>query len=375
MNRKDVSEIRRRFVHDRNNITAIRGCYVSRDGEIISTFAHAIQGIPQEEEEKYLAIFRKTLSGDPGRNLLSVDFTPRQVMEDEHYRLLNRLRDTALTDDESVREFFNRVIASRHAEENTLILLAHDGYDVPYQDANGEKDPERSADVFRYLLCAICPVALSKPTLSYYAAEKEFHSREPDWVVGAPVLGFMFPMFEDRQCNLYGAMMYTKDTGDANAEFVDTVFGTEPTMPADMQKDTFNHILEDALGEECTLAAVQSVQDMVLARNEEAKEEKQSPVPVFSSDDVRRALVDGGVSEQGAEAFGHRFEDELGTNTVLSGSNVAPTRQFEVKTPSVQIRVAPDRSDLVETRIIDGHQYILIRADEEVTVNGVAVRL
>ena len=146
-------------------------------------------------------------------------------------------------------------------------------------------------------------------------------------------------------------------------------------MPADMQKETFNHILEDALGAECTLAAVQSVQDMVLERNEEVKEDKQAPVPVFSADDVRAALVSGGVSEARAEAFGNRFADELGVNTVLNGGNVAPTRQFEVKTPSVQIRVAPDRSDLVETRIIDGHQYILIRADEDVTVNGVAVHL
>ena len=48
---------------------------------------------------------------------------------------------------------------------------------------------------------------------------------------------------------------------------------------------------------------------------------------------------------------------------------------MEIKTPDVTIRVHPDRSDLVETRIIDGARYILIRAEEEVEVNGVPVQI
>lgn len=39
------------------------------------------------------------------------------------------------------------------------------------------------------------------------------------------------------------------------------------------------------------------------------------------------------------------------------------------------IRVNPDRGDLVETRMIDGTRYILIRAEEGVEVNGVQVQI
>ena len=49
--------------------------------------------------------------------------------------------------------------------------------------------------------------------------------------------------------------------------------------------------------------------------------------------------------------------------------------QFELRTPDVVIKVSPDRSDLVETRMIDGHPYILIRAEAGVEVNGVNVTI
>ena len=51
------------------------------------------------------------------------------------------------------------------------------------------------------------------------------------------------------------------------------------------------------------------------------------------------------------------------------------TRKFEVTTPDVTIRVNPACSDLIETRVIDGVRYILIRADDGVAVNGVPIRI
>ena len=51
------------------------------------------------------------------------------------------------------------------------------------------------------------------------------------------------------------------------------------------------------------------------------------------------------------------------------------SKQLEVKTPDVTIKVNPERSDLVETRVIDGARYILIRAEEGVEVNGVQIHI
>ena len=375
MNKKDLNEIRRRFGFERNSLSCIRGCYVQKDGKIISSFDKPMQALPREEAEKYLAIFRRVLSGEPGQNLLTVDFSPEQVMNSDEHRLLTALRDSGLRRDETVEEMIGKLISSVRLDDNYLILMTSDGYDVPFRGADGEKDPDRSDEVFRYIVCAVCPVRLTKPALTYSPADGEFHPRESDWAVSAPVLGFMFPAFEERACNIYGALMYTKDTDDANEAFVTRVMGADPQMPADIQKRTFSQVLEESLGEECSLEAVQSVQNMVAERTEEAKKDKRAETPVFSALDVRDALVDGGVSMGRAEAFIDAYESQFGPRTVLTGANVAPKNQFEVKTPAVTIRVDPDRSDLVETRVIDGRGYILIRADGDVTVNGVAVRI
>ena len=57
----------------------------------------------------------------------------------------------------------------------------------------------------------------------------------------------------------------------------------------------------------------------------------------------------------------------------LPARNVVEPKKFEVRTPDVVVQVNPERSDLIETRIIDGLKYILIRADEGVEVNGVSI--
>ena len=374
MNKKDIAEIRRRFNFDHNAITCIRGIYVQKDGEIISSFNKPLQSLPREEAEKYLAIFRRSLSGEIGQNLMCFDYSPEQVMTSDAHHLFMALRESALKDDEKVDEMVRRIIGSVRLEENYLILMMHDGYDVPFKAADGETDHERSTEVFRYFLCAICPVKLTKPSLSYFSEDKDFHSRESDWVVTAPTLAFMFPAFSERTSDIYGALMYSKDTGDPNADFVDAIMGAEPMMPADMQRQTFSQVLEESLGDECSLEAVQAVQDMVLRAAETAKADRKAAPIAFSADDVQRTLMDSGVSEEKAEAFSDRYAEEFGQNTVLSAANVAPTKQFEVKTPSISIRVDPEKSDLVETRTIDGQRYILIRADEDVTVNGISVR-
>ena len=56
-------------------------------------------------------------------------------------------------------------------------------------------------------------------------------------------------------------------------------------------------------------------------------------------------------------------------------ANLVDTKRFEVSTPDVVVKVNPERSDLVETRIIDGTKYILIRADDNVQVNGVQIHI
>ena len=66
------------------------------------------------------------------------------------------------------------------------------------------------------------------------------------------------------------------------------------------------------------------------------------------------------------------MEDGLGTSFVAA--NVVNTKSFEIKTPDVSIKVAPDKTHLVENRMIDGRPCLVIAINEHIEVNGINVR-
>ena len=374
MNEKEVGEIRRRFRPDKSNISRVRGCYVNENREIISEFDQSLGLMSQEETEKILGILKKTLSGTLGKNLMEISFATMQVAEGDEHKLLMALRDSDLRHEGAVREFFQRVIQSLTLEGNYMILLAHDAYDVPYRSRDGERQDDASSEVFSYILCAVCPVKMTKPSLSYYVQENRFHNLAADWVVSAPELGFLFPAFDDRSTNLYSALYYSRDIAEIHQEFVDAVFRTGAPMPAAEQKETFQSLLGDTLAEDCSYGVVQAVHDQLCGMIEEHKLNKVEEPLVISRDTVRRVLEECGVEEDRVSGFASEYDARFGLDTALSPRNIVD-KQLEVKTPDVTIRVSPERSDLIETRIIDGARYILVRAEEGVEVNGVPVHI
>ena len=375
MNKKDIAEIKRRFNLEHNNITCIRGCYVNKQGEVISSFTRSLVNTPQEEAEKYLSIFKRTLSGTQGQNLIDIAFSPEDILRSPEHQLLTALKDTALKDDGAVNAFFERVISCVHMEEHYLILLLHDGYDLPRRKRDDGLSADVSDEVFHYVLCSVCPVKLTKPALSYDAARNDFCSREADWVVCPPEMGFLFPAFEERAANIYQALYYTRDLADTHESFVNTVFNAQPPLPAAVQKETFQQVLQTALRDECSYEVMQAVHDQVMEKIEEQKADKRAEPLKLTKYDVTDALAECGVSPARMEAFHDSFDRAFGDQARLDAVNIVSPKQFEVRTPAVVVKVDPGRSDLVETRLIDGHPYILIRADDGVEVNGVNVNI
>ena len=375
MNEKEISEIRRRFRPDKSNITHVRGCYVNERQEIVSQFDQSLAMLPQEESENLINVLRRTLSGTQGRNLIDMPFTTAQVVNSDEHRLLMALRDSALRDEDAVQAFFEKVISSYRQEGTYLILLAYDTYDVPYRTKDGEKLEDGSTEVYSYVLCSICPVKQTKAVLSYNVPENVFHNRNIDWLVSPPALGVLFPAFNDRSCDIYSALLYTKDAAEDHAAFIDAVFRCEPPMPAEVQKETFGAILGDALGETCSMEVMQTVHSELREMIEEHKVNKEIEPLRISRGAMKVMLSACGVDDGRVEEFSERYTEEFGKDTALSPKNLMETKKFEVTTPDVTIKVNPDRSDLIETRVIDGEQYILIRADEGVEVNGVRIQI
>lgn len=373
MNTKEVSEIRRRFRADKSNITYVRGCYVNEKKEIISELHQPMALLSQSENEELLSILKRTLSGSIGRNLVDITFETEQVTSGEEHRLLMALRTSALNDVDAVHTFYQRVIESLDLKTNYLILLTYDSYDVPYRAKDGEDFNDAADEVYRYILCSICPVKPTKSALSFHANENAFRSLSPDWIISPPELGFLFPAFDERRTNLYNALYYTKNIKENYRPFVDAVFHTPLPLPAALQKEAFQELLSETLEDECSCEVVQSVHDQLYALIEEHKESKDPAPLTISKEGMTRMITGSGVTEEKVEAFSERYDEAFGADTALSPRNLVEAKT-EVRMPEVRIQINSERSDLVETRVIDGVRYVLIRVEEGVEVNGVPVQ-
>ena len=375
MNTREVGEIRRHTRRDRSNMTAIYGCYVNANKEIISEFRRSTGMMSENEGEKYFALMRRTLSGTLGKNLIDISFTTKQVADSEEHRFLMSLRQSKLNDESLRMEFYKKAIETLSFGENYLILLGCDSYDVPFKNKEGESDTSRSDETFTYIQCAICPVKQTQPKLQYVPEEKDFHDGGIINVVAAPEVGFLFPAFDNRSTNIYNALYYTHSPKENHAAFADALFCVSIPKPAFEQKKSFEALLNGTLDDDCNMDVLQTVHEQICQQIEMHKESKLPEALMISKDMVKETLEGCGVSEAHLAKFSVDYDEAFGFEADVHPKNIIDNKKIEISAPDVIIKVAPDRGDLIETRVIGGIKYILINAEEDVTVNGVSIHI
>ena len=372
---KEIGEIRRHLRRERSNITALYGCYVNDNKEIITSFRQSTGMMPENESDKYFALLRRTLSGSLGKNLIDITFKTSQVADSPEHKLLMDLRKCQLKDEELLGTFYQKIIDSVCMEGAYLILIGCDSYDVPFKSKDDFSQSDNSDETYTYLICTICPVKQTKANLHYVPEEKIFHDGAMHQMVSAPMLGFLFPAFDNRSTNIYNALYYTHDVKVGQDAFIEAVFNTPAPKPAAEQKKSFEALLTTTLGEECSLDVVQTVHDQICQRIAMHKEAKVPEPLMISKEDVKTVLQECGISEDRLSKFSVDYDEVFGFETDLHPKNVIDNKHFEIKTPDVVIKVDPTRSDLIETRVIGGVKYIMICADEDVEVNGVNIHI
>lgn len=374
MNDKELREVRKRFRPDQNNISHIRGCFVNEKKEIVTEFNESLALCPQEETESLLAIMKKTLSGSLGTNLIDLKFRTEQVRESDEHALLMALKRSELSDDDAVHELFFRIKENVTLGGNYVILLAFDKYDYFEYGKDGEKN-EDSFGVYNFFVCSICPIKHMKSAVSFHAYDNTFHTLSSDSLIGAPELGFIFPAFEDRKENIYGSLYYTHDITKNHTDFVKRIFDLELPMPAALQKETFDECLSETMSGGCDFELLCSVQEQISEMIEEHKEEKSAEPLRVSKNEIKNTLKYCGIEEEKLEEFDKLYDEQFGEKTEVAPQNIVDVKKLEVKMPDVTIKVNPKRRDLVSTQIINGAKYILIKADENVSVNGIDIKI
>lgn len=373
MNEKEIGEIRRHLRRDRSNMTAIYGCFVNDNKEIIAEYRASTGIMSENEADKYFAILRKALSGSLGKNLIDLTFKTSQVAGSPEHELLMKLRESKLQEEELRMNLYKKIIDTLVLEGNYLILLGCDSYDVPFKSKDDTLQNDSADETFTYLVCAVCPVKQTKPNLHYVPEEKTFHDGAMNQPVSAPEVGFLFPAFDNRSTNIYNALYYTHNTKENQDALIEAVFNTPVPKPAAEQKKCFEALLTTALGKECSLDVVQTVHEQLRERMELHKESKVPDPLLIDKEVLKDVLTSCGVSETGVSTFSVQYDEAFGFEAELHPKNIIDSKHFEITTADIAIKVDPTRADLVETRVIGGVKYILINADENVEVNGVSI--
>lgn len=372
MIKQEINEIKRLYTPSNCSITRICGCYVDGEKNKKTEFKEAFLSLPEEEIFKYFELLRKTLSGTLGKNMLNLEFSLASEEAGGTQEFLLRLRDSKLKDEALLEEFYDKVIGSYEYVGNYLILLIHDAYDVPGKTLDGLTMEDASDTVYEYILCCVCPVNLSKPGLSYDASSNEFHNRVRDWIVEMPETGFLFPCFNDRCADIHSALYYSKNPEEPHSEFVDSILGATLPLTAGSQKETFQSLVEETLGEDAEYEVVKNIHENL---TEMIEEHKEIPEPLMlDKHQVKDLFEKSGVEEEKLKDFEKLYDAAAGENTSLFVNNVANTRTFEVKTPDVIVKVNPDRADLVNTVLIEGKRCLVIELSDHVEVNGITIR-
>ena len=372
MNKKEINEIKSQYTLENCGILRLCGCYVDGERNKITQLNENFLNLPEEEKHKYFDIFKKTLSGTPGKNLVDMKFNVDAYADEGARTFLMNLRDSGLKDDRLLDEFYDRIINNYSYVGNYLILLINQVYDIPAVTTDNISLEDASDDVYDYILCCICHISLSKPGLGYDEHDNNFHDKKPAHMVDVPDVGFLFPAFNNRSSDEDMTLFYTKDVSEFEDRLIDRLLDCAVPLPAKQQKETFTSLVSEALGEEADLQVIKNIHENLEQIIEEKKQESPAPV-MLDKTEMKDLLEKSGVKEEKLENFEEHFEMAAGEHGKLVASNVSSGKKFEVKTPDVVIKINSDKTDIVSTQVIDGRQCLVIQIDERLEVNGISV--
>ena len=418
MRKKDILELKRRLKKEDCTFTKMCGCYVNGEKNIILNFKETFLNLEEDEFFKYLEIAKKVLSGTIGNNLLELNFPVNEEYKNDKQSFLMSLKKSKLKDDTLLDSFYKSIIDSYDYTGNFLILVFHDAYDVITKTRDNLKLDE-SEEVYEYLLCAICPVSLSKPALGYFEEDNKIAARVRDWVVEAPVNGFVFPAFIDVSSDVNSIMYYTKNPNDSHPELMEEALGCSSKRTATEKKETFHNIITNAIGydEEKSNNLFMEIQENINSRIDEhtTVNGKDSQPIILTNDTIQDILAESGVSEEDSSRIERFYTKEFGTtlpiaddlidakilkaseqkkkeqklekeveilqnkleNTNKKLEEVSKMEDESEENYDIILKVKPEKASQIKSQIIEGQKYIVIPVEEneQTNVNGVDTKL
>ncbi len=383
MTKSDIMELRRRFTKEGCTFTKMGCCYVNHKKEKVVTNSETFLNLGDEEFYKYLEIAKKVTSGKLGNNLLELEFPMKEEESDGKQTFLMGLKQSKLMNEELLERLYDLIIENYYYVGNYLILAFHDVYDVMTKTSDN-RSLDESEEVYEYLVVAICPVTLSKPGLGYIEEENRIGARIRDWIVSVPENGFVFPAFSNRSSDIHSLLYYTKNPKNPKAEFMEQGLGCKRKQTAMEQKQVFQDMLEENLGEEPE-EMMKQIHQNLKERIRVQKEQNEEEIPVVLNKQVlNEVLEECGVSKEILPKINDNYQknfldEEPVAEAVLDKKMIKKveeeqTKKFmdEKRYYDIVLQTKPEKEEEIRSQYIEGQKCLVIpiKENEYATING-----
>ena len=372
MDKKGIQEIKKCFKKEDCRIDRIRSCFISEEGEVLSRFSDSFYALEDEEMHKYCALFKQALSGKFGRELYTLDFPLSEEETGGKQAGLYRLNESALKDEGLCENFFQKIKESYPIPGKKLLILAHGVYDVPKKGTDGIIMEDASDNVYSFTLFLLCPVSLLKEGLCFDKEKDSFIARSEDFVVQKPELSFLYPAFHDRGTDIHSLLYRAKKREEGLDYLTEELFGISLPYGEKEQKGQFSALVQKVLKENCHFENVRVLQEELQELKEQGKDEEKEQT--ISKSRLKQLLENAGATEEGLANFSALYDESLGENDSSFYTENLVHNSLQLKSENLQLKIKNEVSAILESKIIDGKEYLLIPVSDNLEVNGIPIR-
>ena len=386
MNKKEVAEIKRQFKFENDAMAIISfATFYVKSSKIVSSelkyFADNSEfkgGVAasncwgEVEEICFLDIIKKTFGGSVGKTLVEYTF-PTNVVLDEKSNYCQLVDLIGNFKKENLQKYAEKIVKNVHQEGDYVILFSRSSYTVPTKDANGVKDDLEFSDgtVHDFITMSICPVDKSKPSI---IIQKDAVSKQnTDWVITAPVLGFSFPTFNDRQTDVNSVLVFNKKPKEPCLDLIEKVLECKYELNPDDERERFKNFLNkisgsDTVNYDLSKNVHEEISNLI---NDSSVNTELTKVGKI---ELKAILEANGFEEEKLEKFDEIYNDEIGEYD-LTAVNLVENNKMNIKSPDIVVNVKNNSLDKVSSKVIDGHKCLVIEFDENIEINGLNVNI
>ena len=372
MDKKGIQEIKKCFKKEDCRIDRIRSCFVSEEGEVLSRFSDSFYALEDEEMHKYCALFKQSLSGKFGRELYTLEFPLSEEETGGKQDSLYRLNESELKEAGLCENFFQKIRESYPVPGKKLLILAHGVYDVPQKGTDGITMEDASDTVYSFTLFLLCPVSLLKEGLCFDKETDSFIARSEDFVVQKPEISFLYPAFHERSSDIHALLYRAKKREEGLDTLTEELFGIPLPYGEKEQKGQFSALVQEVLKENCNFENVRTLQEELQELKEQGKEEEKEQT--LSKSQLKQLLENAGATEEGLANFSALYDESLGEHDSSFYTDNLVNNSLQLKSENLQLKIKNEVSAILESKIIDGKEYLLIPVSDNLEVNGIPIR-